>query len=163
MKEHWKAVVGLPEYQVSTLGQVRSLKRGRLMTIINNNGYAAFRPMSDREQVTRPVAQAVLEAFIGLPEPDQMRRVKHLDGDGMNACLDNIKWYTRQEYAAVHNLVALRGEDNPKHKLTSEEVRRIKSYISQGRTLTSLAKDFGVSLSMVSRIKSGTRRATEPK
>ena len=47
------------------------------------------------------------------------------------------------------------GEKHPLHKLTSEDVKWIRTWISLGHTQKSIAKPFGVAKSTVSKIKLG--------
>jgi hypothetical protein len=105
--EVWKSIPGYKQYEVSNLGNVRSVDRwvrfGKTESLrftkgqvirkcINNNGY---------EQVTlcretgRHVHHLVLLAFVG-PRPNGMEAL-HGDGNKANNRLDNLRYGTRSE------------------------------------------------------------------
>lgn len=103
MIEEWRAVPdyeGL--YEVSSLGQVRSLPRqtargvrgGCLLTLqADRKGYL-YVSLSHRNRVHRGyVHQLVLRAFVG-PQPDGMETA-HEDGVNTNNRLDNLSYKTK--------------------------------------------------------------------
>jgi hypothetical protein len=102
-------VVGHPGYEVSDLGNVRSLSRavpcsylgrptkGRAFPGVNlrptlANGYLQVR-IGGRKR--RKIYHLVLEAFVG-PRPDGTEAM-HLDGDRSNNALTNLRWGTHSE------------------------------------------------------------------
>lgn len=109
MKEMWKTLNRNPDYQVSTLGEVRSVDRevtdslgrtrkylgvvlrpskdehGYLLVGISKNGH------SKRVFVHRLVAEAFIE------NPDDKPTVNHIDGDKTNNSVDNLEWATYKE------------------------------------------------------------------
>lgn len=101
--EDWRAVVGDPGYQVSSLGRVRSLDR----VITRRNGVrltlrgTMLKPQLKRDghlkveigSRTRQVHALVLEAFVG-PCPDGMEGC-HGDGNPVDNRLANLRWDTR--------------------------------------------------------------------
>lgn len=105
--ERWLPVVGHEGcYEVSDLGRIRSIDR----TITRRDGIRSFvrgrllKPVPnrrDRPYVSlgrggrRPVAQLVLEAFIG-PRPDEMECC-HRPGGVTDSRLANLRWDTSSE------------------------------------------------------------------
>ena len=104
--EDWKGVKGLEEsYQVSNLGNVRSLDR----ILIDKNGNKhtfkgkILKQCTDKYGYLRvnlynnhchrkfvPVHRLVAEAFI--PNPDNLPQINHKDEDKTNNCVENLEW-----------------------------------------------------------------------
>lgn len=103
MNEVWKQVVGDVNYLVSNLGRVYSVSRidsvGRkqgdvFLTPTRSGGYA-YVGISGRK---RAVHTLVLEAFVS-PRPVE-HQACHLNDDGMDNRLENLRWGTALENAA---------------------------------------------------------------
>ena len=90
----------------------------------------------------------VLRAFKG--EPAKGQESRHLDGDGLNNCLDNLAWGTKEENARdrVDHGTARSGNV----KLSEGDVRAIRVSYTSG---SKLALAFGVSEATISRIRGG--------
>lgn len=108
--EEWKDIVGYEGiYQVSTMGQVRSLdrvvknhsntyyfKKGEIKhQRRKNNGYLIVDLYRDNLQKTCHVHRLVADAFI--PNPDGKETVNHKDGVVTNNVLENLEWATPKE------------------------------------------------------------------
>jgi hypothetical protein len=162
MDERWLPVLGFEgRYEVSDRGRVRSLDRvvvagnqrrrwkGRILVGGWSHGY----PQVILGAGTwRTVHRLVVEAFIG-PIPDGMQ-VRHLDGNPANNHLSNLAIGTQAENTqdrVAHGTMP-RGERNPRAKLTADVVRSIRAQRSNGRTIRSLAAEYGVAVVTVSRI-----------
>jgi hypothetical protein len=94
--EEWRPVVGFPDYEVSSLGRVRSYKQ-RAPRILrhgsNRCGYAQVRLCIQGILHTRTVHTLVAEAFHG-PRPEGLE-VRHLDGTRTNNQASNLTYATR--------------------------------------------------------------------
>lgn len=96
----WRPVPGWEGlYEVSSDGQIRSLRAGRPMrTFITEKGYRrVYLYRGKRIQRVR-VHTAVLGAFVG-PRPAGMV-TRHLDGNPANNHLSNLAWGTHAENEA---------------------------------------------------------------
>ncbi len=71
--------------------------------------------------------------------------------------IDNIDQFVAWEGDKLTNVKGFRG-----HKLTLEQIYSIKEKIASGQTLTSIAKEYEVDLSYISKIKSGKRHSSAP-
>lgn len=97
IKEEWRKIAELPNYDVSNLGQVRRNKpdsRGRfgghIMSLKCPHDCVVVGLRNDKNKgFTRSVARLLLTAFIG---PDSGRVAHHLDGNIYNNTLENLVW-----------------------------------------------------------------------
>lgn len=110
IKEEWLDIVGYEgRYQVSNLGNVKSLRRYRAgkrgaPTIIQErilkcshgkNGYLVVSLRDGKSCKQFPVHRLVAIAFI--PKPVECDQINHIDEDKENNCVSNLEWCT-QEY-----------------------------------------------------------------
>lgn len=98
--EEWRPVMGFPGYEVSSLGQVITRRRGtpRVMrTPIGSRGYRVVRLSrgSRGDQASFEVHRLVARTFYG-PPPDGLQ-VRHLDGNSLNNHLSNLRYGTQSE------------------------------------------------------------------
>lgn len=111
MNEIWKPIEGFEGYyEVSNLGQVRSCDRyvnnglrgkkrfvsGNVLkpTVKSCNGYRDIQLRINGVVTRRSVTLLVATAF--LDNPTGASRVRHIDGDVANNCVDNLEWITKQ-------------------------------------------------------------------
>ena len=173
MKEEWKPVKGFEGlYEVSNLGQVRSLDRlrknvkgmakinGRIIT--GNHGgkhYYQVALRKDGKKKYMSVHRLVAEAFI--PNPDGKSQVNHIDGNKQNNVVSNLEWVTPSEnilHSFETGLNTHIGEKNIQAKLTREQVAEIKKlYVKGGKEygVRPLARKYGVSAPAIRAIVKG--------
>ena len=100
MKEEiWKSIEGYPNYEVSNLGNVRSLNyhRENKIKFLNpyvSNGYQIVSLCKDGKQKRFLVHRLVAQAFIS--NPNNHPEVNHKDENKQNNCVDNLEWCTRE-------------------------------------------------------------------
>jgi hypothetical protein len=97
-----RPVPGFPGYTVTDDGRVFSTRPWRgdngprqLVGGINRGGYRAVVLCDGAHRRTREIHTLVAEAFHG-PRPAGMD-VRHLDGDSLNNCVENLRYGTRTE------------------------------------------------------------------
>lgn len=110
--EEWRTVDIATDYQVSSLGRVRSLKLGTVRVLrpgIHERGYHHYSLCIGNRTLTRSAHVMVLSAFVG-PRPEGMQ-IRHLDGDPANNALANLAYGTaeqnmadKREHGRNHNL-----------------------------------------------------------
>lgn len=91
--EIWKDVEGYPNYQVSNMGRVKSLKFGKeriLKSGKNKWGYVLVALCKDGKQKTFKVHRLVASAFI--PNPNNLSQINHIDEDKTNNRVDNLEY-----------------------------------------------------------------------
>lgn len=161
--EVWKTIQEFPNYAVSTLGNVRRIAPpfrtpgGLIKLRLNLSGYQEVTlkqgPKRRRRQVHRLTALAFLT-----PEPGR-HETNHKNGIRHDGRLENLEWvsHTENMMHAYHVLDgdALKGVDNPMHKLTEDEVWTIRSLLQTGMAQARIGKMFGISQAAVWYIKHG--------
>ena len=100
----------------------------------------------------------VLEAFVG-PRPADKPHTRHLDGDGANNRVENLRWGSVAENQAdtIRHGRTTRGEKNTQAKLSKDDVLAIRDARSSGVRLKALAWQYGVAVSSISRAANGVR------
>ena len=93
--EEWKAVPGYEGlYEVSNKGNVRNVRRNKLLRLQKNQGYIKVWLYKNGIVTGLRVHRLVAQAFI--PNPDNLLEVNHKDEDKTNNSVDNLEWCTRK-------------------------------------------------------------------
>lgn len=130
MKEIWKDIYFVENgitydyrglYQVSNLGNIKSLKYGKekiLKPRKSHNGYLFVCLFKNKKRKNLRVHRLV--GFMFIPNNDNKPEVNHDDGNKENCCVSNLYWATRsenQKHAYEHNLQkAKKGSENKQSK-----------------------------------------------
>ncbi len=163
-RESWEAVPGYEGlYEVSNLGQVRSLPRqtphagirgGKLLKqILNNYGYPVVNLYRGGERKMFLVHRLVLEVFAG-PCPKGMEGLHGQDGR-VDASLPNLQWGTHAKNLGADRQrdgTTGRGERCGLAKLTWDQVCRIRERVANGERQVAVARDYDIDPSNVSYI-----------
>lgn len=175
MEEEWKDLnvegfEGL--YMISNIGGLkgkpRKIWKGQgwhhrpekvLKPTLAKHGYYVFNLYDNNKKrkqfyIHRLVAQTFLEV-----NPDKPY-VNHKDGNKVNNNINNLEWCTQADnmrHASETGLMDPRNEGSQafRKKLNEKKVLDIKIKIRDGATITSLAKEYGVTASSISKIKEG--------
>lgn len=143
------------QYEVSNLGNLRSLRRGLLMLPGVSHGYSHV-TLVDGFGVRRNhrVHILVLTAFCG-PRPFDGAHGAHNDGDQTNNALTNLRWASAVENQADVKRHGRRicGTDVHGAKLVDRDIELIRKRLATGEKYSTIADDFGVSISTISLIK----------
>jgi len=162
MKEVWKEIEGFENYLVSDQGNVMNKDSGRILKYRRHSGgYGRVTFMLNGKYVDKYVHRLVAEAFI--PKDESRKQVNHIDGDKYNNKVENLEWCNSKEnirHAMRTGLLDNSGENNKLSKLKEKDVREIKKGIAMGKTITQVARDYGVSISLISMVNSGKRWAS---
>lgn len=148
--ELWKNIEGLPGYQVSSLGRVKSSVRHSTRCLKGSRtglGYVSvYFKGGKREYVHRLVAAAFI------PNPDNKPHVNHRDSNPSNNHYSNLEWVTHRENIQ-HALDCGRmnyGEINGQCKLTKSDAEAIRNSKASGQLLAAL---FNISESTICDIR----------
>lgn len=131
LEENWKTIAGYEGYyEVSDLGNVRSLDRGNRKgkLLVSNTGKYKGVFLCKLGTIKRKnIHRLVAETFI--PNPENKPLVNHKDGDKHNNKLENLEWCTHQEnmnHAYENNLI-------PPY---TDELREIRRQAKLGKKLS---------------------------
>jgi hypothetical protein len=160
--EIWLPVKGFEgSYEVSNLGQVRSLDRtivrsdGKTMSFKgrmylpqkDKNGYLILGLRIARQpKYVAKVHRLVAIAFI--PNPEGKPHVNHLDGVKTNNVVENLEWATNLENnvhaVAAGLMVYRRGEEHMNAKVAPEVVRQVRALRELGHSYGQISKVVGI-------------------
>ena len=91
--ETWRCIECSPNYEVSNYGNVRNSRTNRILKPFKNNGrnYLLVDLPIGKKQVHRLVASAFI------PNPNNLPEIDHIDNDGSNNNVDNLRWISRKD------------------------------------------------------------------
>ena len=97
--EEWRPIVDYPEYEVSNVGSVRSVKFNRVKVLRPSlgTGYCSVIFYVNRVRTIHTVHRLVASAFI--PNPDGKNEVDHINRIKTDNRVENLRWATRSENA----------------------------------------------------------------
>jgi hypothetical protein len=160
--EQWKpAGVGNGKYYISNRGRLCTIdwcRTGRwaiLKPSLNPNGYPQATLMKSKGKVMYVrLHRLVAKAFI--PNPENLKEVNHIDYNPANNNVENLEWVSRKQNIrhSLKNRVLTFGSENPKSKLTEQQVREIKHTplpLTHERAVV-LAKEYGISHSTLKKL-----------
>lgn len=171
LSEEWRNIPGYEgRYQASSLGQIRSCGMGRngrsgkvLKPTLNGPArrqYPRVRLYANGTPTDVFVHVLVMLAFEG--PPPQGHEIDHVDDDPRNPSYSNLEYVTRPEqqrrvYRRDKSRVASSGPGEANHnaRLTWTQVNDIRARASDGVSQRTIAGQFGISQSRVSRIVAG--------
>jgi hypothetical protein len=151
--EQWCDIKGVPDYQVSDHGRVRSRKTGvwkvLKTTSHSRTGYLVVSFRVDRKYIARSVHRVVASAFLGDASGFD---VNHINGDKHDNRLCNLEYLTRGDN---HRHAYRSGLRQPVGlKLSSLQVQEIRSLCGE-LTQAAIARRFGVSRSSIGKVLNG--------
>lgn len=164
VSEVWRDIKGYEgKYQVSNLGNVRSLDRmvkhpqggvvprksAPLKQNRHSGGYLVVGLCQDPK---RYVHRLVMQAFVGEP-PAGMNDVNHIDGDKTNNCLSNLEYCNRLHnvrHAIRTGLQDNTGANNGGVKYTFEQIKRAYDIVAAGGRTIDAARETGLPAGYIS-------------
>ena len=174
-KEEWKDIVGYNgDYQISSIGRVRSFKewRGTKQRILKpwtmKTGYMAVVLTNGTSKKYLTVHRLIAKTFLNIEEGKEC--VNHKDGNKKNNDITNIEWCTYSEnliHAHRNGLRGIveykRGSENSNTKLSEEKVIEIRNKYKKrsypqdqnGYSSLRLAREYGVSKTAILYILNG--------
>lgn len=136
--EIWKDIQGYEnKYQVSTLGNVRSLNfnnTGKIKLLkpkLNRYGYYEVSLSKDNKRKTHLVSTLVGRTFI--PNPLHKPKLMHVDGNNLNNKVDNLRWCYEFEIKFNMYKQGKRKIGKPSQNIISYKNKRYKSYAELAR------------------------------
>lgn len=144
--EEWRNIRGFPNYQISSLGRIRRLKKSGgvvsatlLKQAVHKTGYCVCCLCRNGQTKMFRVHRLVAEAFI--PNPNNLPIVNHKDEIKTHNYVQNLEWVTASENTnwgtATKRLVENRRKDSKRAE------RKVGQYTLDGqflREFSSIAK-----------------------
>jgi hypothetical protein len=162
----FRPIPGFPGYRISNTGIVQSCvpingrgpltSQWRTLKPRRVHYYYQVKLYRDHVRHFRKVHQLVLETFVG-PRPEGLWAC-HNNGNPIDNRVENLRWDTPKANHAdrLDHGTHFIGSRNPRAKLSDDDVRTIRERWGAGATQKSLAREYGVSQTLISYI---TRRA----
>lgn len=92
----WKAIENYEGlYEISDEGQVRHVKYNRLIKPVTGTRGSQMINLY-KKNVTKQFSLHRLVAITFIPNPDNLKIVRHIDGDKTNNCVSNLEWTTKK-------------------------------------------------------------------
>lgn len=172
--EEWKEISSIPNVLVSNTGRVKTkayeyqLNDGRVfhykekeISVHEDNGYMTCTIRMYGERYTCKLHRLMAEAFI--PKVEGKPHINHKDGNKLNNNLYNLEWVSQSEnsqHAQDNGLVfwteeARNAVGESSRLLNDIEILNIIKLKMEGKTLTEIENEVGVSASIISRVCTG--------
>lgn len=89
--ETWKDIKGYEGlYQVSNEGRIKNIKRDKILSNLNANGYMGINLHKNGVMKQYKIHRLVAESFI--PNPNSLPQVNHKDECKSNNSVENLEW-----------------------------------------------------------------------
>lgn len=155
MDEYGVRISCAPRYSVTKDGKVFShvYRKVREMKVsANSTGYNRVGLFVNGKYVRKFIHRLVLEAFVG-PEQEGMV-ARHKNGVRTDNRSENLEWgtYVENEADKLKHGTRARGERQGSSRLAEEQVLEIRERYDSGEVGKEIARDFGVTPTMVSYI-----------
>jgi DNA-binding XRE family transcriptional regulator len=170
--EIWKQVPEYPDYEASSLGNIRSLdkivpkwnapfyrkRKGKILKkSIGTNGYYYISMYKDKKQKSFKVARVIAQTFLN--NPRNLPEVNHINSNRTDDRVQNLEWCNRSQnmkHAFDKGFACQKGEKNGYSKLSKKEVIEIKRLHSIGDyKQKELAKIFNISKTTIHNVIKG--------
>ena len=158
--EIWKDIKGYEKmYQISNLGNVKSLKRKYcrndkiLKQAINKKGYKICALNKNRKIKSYIVHRLIALSFI--KNEFNKPQINHKNGIKTDNRIENLEWCTNSEnqlHAYKIGLSNRKGENHTQNKLKNSDIYKIRNLYNNNYSLIQLAQSFNTTSSNIYRI-----------
>lgn len=163
IREEWRDIPNYKgAYQVSNYGNVKSFKyrpEGNLLKLsIDKGGYLSC-TLYDFNKKTHSFKVHRLVGFAFIPNPLNLLKINHIDGNRANNCVLNLEWCDdshNNKHRHVLNPDMFKGENAPHIKYSTEQILDTYNLAWEGKLSYSQISDkCGVNISEINLIKYG--------
>lgn len=141
-------------YQVSNIGNVRSIKKGQNLKPCERNGYKSVCLSHNNIKKNHMIHRLVAMAFI--ENPDMREIVNHKDGDRTNNTVSNLEWSTYSANA-LHSVNTL---NNRRSTVAVRQLSPDGQILSTFESIKEAALSTGVSAKKIPSVCNGSRMTT---
>lgn len=109
--EEWKIIEDYPDYMISNMGRVKSLKYNKERIRIptkHKTGYLQIGLNNNNKYTLHKVHRLVAQAFI--PNPENKPHIDHINTDRTDNRVENLRWVTAKENS--NNLLTIEKHKN---------------------------------------------------
>ena len=151
MEEIWKDIKGFEnQYQVSNFGRIKSLKKGKILSIKNKNGYLNITFRKGKEKYYYKVHRIVASYFI--PNPQNKPCVNHKDGNKHNNCVDNLEWVSYKENIQHAKENKLWVYNHPAYKIRVKQFDMDGNFIKEYESCEKASLETGICCRCIQRV-----------
>lgn len=161
MKEIWKNIEGYPNYQISSMGRVKSLNykhtdKEKLLKSSKKSGYPFVVLYKDGERKQTFIHRLVASAFI--PNTDNKPCIDHINTDRTDNRVENLRWVTYKEN--MNNPLTIEkkmGENNPKTKPIIQ-FSKDGEFMQKWHCIVSVERELNIKHSNIIKVINGDRK-----
>lgn len=156
--EIWVSIKNNPNYQISNLGNVKSLNNYKrkdnkiLSPSLSKSGYYHIGIKKDKKRIYYTIHRLIAIHFI--ENKENYKCVNHIDGNKLNNSIENLEW-CNHSYNNKHSYDKGLNKNNENHgraKLSNNDVLLIKEKLNNNISQRKLAIEFNVSQACINRI-----------
>ena len=95
-EEEWKSISGYMNYEVSSIGRIRNISTGKLLTpYSDSSGHLKVGIYNEQNRKKYLVHKLVAQEFVN--NPDNKTYVDHVEHNRQNNCINNLRWCSKSE------------------------------------------------------------------
>ena len=158
MKEVWLNIKNYPNYEISSLGRVKSLnyKNTKVEKLIKpiklKNGYLQVNLYANNKMHHKYVHRLVAEAF--LDNPNNLPQINHKDENTQNNIVDNLEYCDAKynnNYGTHNKRVSASQQNNPKKSKPILQYNKQGNLITEYPSIIEIQRQLGFAAGNISR------------
>lgn len=142
----YKPIPGYPNYEISERGDVYNLVSKQHMCVhLDKDGYYKVHISNNGSVDTWFIHRLVAMTY--LERPENCNVVNHLDSNRTNNHYTNLEWTTAHGnyiHGMIHGRINAQGENNPRCRLTVEQVKDIRSQYAAGSRIADIQRQYSL-------------------
>lgn len=147
-------------YEVSNLGNIKSLRSGKLLKQANNReGYKLVSLTKNGKSKAFSVHRLVALAFI--PNPENLPEINHKDETHDNNCADNLEWCTRKynlNYGTYRERMSKTQKEAGTHNKSVSAYDKDGKFVKSYDSITKAEKELEIGKNCISQCLRGKQK-----